>query len=146
MAAQFSRSQVIEILRQDLPTLFEREISYDIYTPEITFTDPLSTFRGKCSYRLIFWALRFHGRLFFTQIAFEVHDILEERDRTLRVNWTVRGTLRLPWRPKLLFDGDSQYHLNADGLIEAHRDTWDRPPIEILKQFFSTSPAPASPP
>lgn len=36
--------QNIEILKRDLPPLFERDISYDIYTQDICFTDPINTF------------------------------------------------------------------------------------------------------
>ena len=51
-------------------------------------------------------------------------------------NWTVRGILRLPWKPRLWFNGYSTYKLNQAGLIYEHIDTWDRPPMEILKQFW----------
>jgi hypothetical protein len=54
----------------------------------------------------------------------------------IKVNWTVRGTLRLPWKARVFFNGDSTYKLTKDGLIYNHLDTWDRKPSEILKQFF----------
>ncbi|HEY9821382.1 MAG TPA: DUF2358 domain-containing protein, partial [Candidatus Sericytochromatia bacterium] len=57
--------KVIEILQKDLPTLFEKDISYDIYTQDIYFQDPVNRFKGKFNYRIIFWTLRFHAQLFF---------------------------------------------------------------------------------
>ncbi|MEM8546328.1 MAG: DUF2358 domain-containing protein, partial [Cyanobacteria bacterium P01_H01_bin.119] len=60
---------VVSTLKADLPHLFETDISYDIYTPDIVFVDPVNRFRGKLSYRLIFWSLRFHGKLFFTALS-----------------------------------------------------------------------------
>ncbi|NEQ20049.1 MAG: DUF2358 domain-containing protein [Microcoleus sp. SIO2G3] len=65
----------IETLKRDLPTLFEKDISYDIYTQDIYFQDPVNKFKRKFNYRIIFWTLRFHARLFFTQIYFDLHDV-----------------------------------------------------------------------
>lgn len=129
-------SQIMETLWADLPTLFERDISYDIYSADIFFKDPVNTFKGKFNYRIIFWTLRFHGQLFFTDLHFDVHDIQQTEPDVVFVTWTVRGTLRLPWRPRLFFNGNSTYRLGPDGLIYDHRDVWDRKPSELLKQFF----------
>ncbi|MGF1512583.1 MAG: DUF2358 domain-containing protein [Elainellaceae cyanobacterium] len=129
--------KTVEILKQDLPTLFEEDISYDIYTRDIYFTDPVNTFKGKLNYRIIFWTLRFHGGLFFTDLHFDLHDVYPAPGKIL-ADWTVRGTLRVPWRAKVFFNGQSTYSLNERGLIYRHEDSWDRNPLEILKQFFRT--------
>ncbi|MDZ8188820.1 MAG: DUF2358 domain-containing protein [Nostoc sp. ChiSLP02] len=128
--------KVIETLKQDLPTLFEQDISYNIYTDDIYFKDPVNTFKYKFNYRIIFWTLRFHARLFFSEIYFDVHDIKQSAEDTILVNWTVRGVLRVPWKARLFFNGYSTYKLNQDNLIYEHIDTWDRKPTEILKQFW----------
>jgi hypothetical protein len=127
--------QVIDTLRQDLPTLFEKDITYDIYTGDIFFKDPVNTFKYKFNYRIIFWTLRFHGRLFFTDLHFDLHDLYQSLPDTIFAVWTVRGTLRLPWKPKLLFNGTSTYRLRGTQ-IYSHLDTWDRSPGEILRQFW----------
>jgi hypothetical protein len=129
-------TQVIETLNHDLPTLFEKDISYDIYTKDIFFKDPVNTFRGKLNYRIIFWTLRFHARLFFTEIFFDLHDVKSIDQSTIQANWTVRGTLRVPWQAQIFFNGDSTYQLTSEGFIYQHIDTWDRPPGEILRQFL----------
>ncbi|BAY84209.1 hypothetical protein NIES267_37050 [Calothrix parasitica NIES-267] len=126
----------IQILKHDLPTLFEKDISYDIYTRDILFKDPISKFKWKFNYRIIFWTLRFHAGLFFTDIHFDLHDVHQLDENTIFAKWTVRGTLRLPWKAKIFFNGHSNYKLNQDGLIYEHVDTWDRKPSEILRQFF----------
>ncbi|MEH2191765.1 MAG: DUF2358 domain-containing protein [Nostoc sp.] len=136
MESQLSVEKLIKILKQDLPTLFEKDISYDIYTQDIYFKDPVNTFKYKFNYRIIFWTLRFHARLFFTQIYFDVHDISQSAEDTILAKWTVRGVLRVPWKAGLLFNGYSTYKLNQDNLIYEHIDTWDRKPGEILKQFW----------
>ncbi len=133
-AAQVERA--IATLNRDLPTLFQKDISYDIYSQDIFFRDPVNQFKGKFSYRIIFWTLRFHGRLFFTELYFDLHNVQPISPDTIRADWTVRGILRVPWKAKLFFNGYSIYKLNADGLINEHIDTWDRPPKEILKQFI----------
>ncbi|WP_298911007.1 DUF2358 domain-containing protein [uncultured Nostoc sp.] len=128
--------RVIKTLKQDLPTLFQKDISYDIYTQDIYFKDPVNTFKYKFNYRIIFWTLRFHARLFFTQIYFDVHEVFQSAEDTILAKWTVRGVLRVPWKAGLLFNGYSTYKLNQDNLIYEHIDTWDRKPGEILKQFW----------
>uniref|UniRef100_UPI0030DA869A DUF2358 domain-containing protein n=1 Tax=Coleofasciculus sp. FACHB-SPT9 TaxID=2692791 RepID=UPI0030DA869A len=136
MEYQLQVEQVVETLKKDLPMLFERDISYDIYTHDIYFEDPVNKFKWKFNYRIIFWTLRFHAQLFFTEIFFDLHDVEQKDEETIRANWTVRGVLRLPWKPRLFFNGYSTYNLNKDGLIYNHIDTWDRKPSEILKQFL----------
>ncbi|MEH2311394.1 MAG: DUF2358 domain-containing protein [Nostoc sp.] len=136
MESQLSVEQVIKTLKEDLPTLFKKDISYDIYTDDIYFKDPVNTFKYKFNYRIIFWTLRFHARLFFTQIYFDVHEVSQSAEDTILAKWTVRGALRVPWKAGLLFNGYSTYKLNQDNFIYEHIDTWDRKPGEILKQFW----------
>lgn len=126
----------IETLKHDLPTLFDRDISYEIYTRDIEFKDPVNRFKGKLNYRIIFWTLRFHARLFFTEIFFDLHSVDRAAADTILANWTVRGTLRVPWKAQIFFNGYSTYKLDSEGTIYEHIDTWDRSPGEILRQFF----------
>ncbi|MEH2086494.1 DUF2358 domain-containing protein [Nostoc sp.] len=136
MEYQLPVERVIKTLKEDLPKLFEKDISYHIYTQDIYFKDPVNTFKYKFNYRIIFWTLRFHARLFFTQIHFDVHEVYQSAEDTILAKWTVRGVLRVPWKAGLLFNGYSTYKLNQDNLIYEHIDTWDRKPGEILRQFW----------
>ena len=131
-----SLSAAIATLEEDLPFLFEKDISYEIYSQDILFKDPVNRFKGKFNYRIVFWTLRFHGQLFFTELFFDLHQVQAVDPNQIRADWTVRGTLRLPWHPKIYFNGFSIYTLNGSGLIYEHVDTWDRSPGEILKQFL----------
>ena len=131
---------IMQTLRADLPHLFQRDISYEIYSQEIYFHDPVNTFKGKFNYRIIFWTLRFHARLFFTQIFFDLHDVTQPSEDVILATWTVRGTLRVPWKAQIFFNGTSTYRLNAARKIYEHQDTWDRKPIEILQQFIRKAP------
>ena len=136
MEYQLQVNRAMETLKKDLPTLFEKDISYEIYAKDIYFQDPINKFKGKFNYHIIFWTLRFHARLFFTQIYFDLHDVSQTAQDTILANWTVRGVLRVPWKARIFFNGYSTYTLNKDGLIYNHIDTWDRKPSEILKQFI----------
>ncbi|RCJ28482.1 hypothetical protein A6770_23760 [Nostoc minutum NIES-26] len=136
MESQLQVDRVIQTLNQDLPTLFEKDISYNIYTQDIYFQDPVNKFKWKFNYRIIFWTLRFHARLFFSQIYFDVHEVYQSAEDTILAKWTVRGVLRVPWQAKVFFNGYSTYKLNQNNLIYEHIDTWDRKPSEILQQFW----------
>ncbi|MBW4645133.1 MAG: DUF2358 domain-containing protein [Goleter apudmare HA4340-LM2] len=136
METKFQVAEVIKTLENDLPTLFEKDITYDIYTEDIYFRDPVNKFKYKFNYRIIFWTLRFHARLFFTQIHFDVHEVEHSSRDTILAKWTVRGVLRVPWKAKIFFNGYSTYKFNQNGLIYEHIDTWDRKPAEILRQFL----------
>lgn len=125
MERDFQVERIIETLKQDLPTLFEKDISYDIYTQDISFQDPVNKFKGKLSYRIIFWTLRFHAQLFFIKIFFDLHEVSQSDKDTILAKWTVRGILRVPWKAKLYFNGYSTYRLDKNALIYDHTDTWD---------------------
>jgi hypothetical protein len=129
--------RAIATLKQDLPNLFQKKISFHIYSPDILFQDPINRLKGKFSYRLIFWVLRLQAKLFFTKIIFDLHRVEPESGETIFAEWTVRGTLWLPWKPKLVFSGYSSYKLNQSGLISEHIDTWDRPPIQVFRQILT---------
>lgn len=131
-----SINYVLTKLVNELPTLFEKDLTYDIYTSDIYFKDPVNTFKYKFNYRIIFWTLRFHGQLFFSDLHFDLHRVWQDQPDLILADWTVRGILRLPWQPNLIFNGRSHYHLNEEGRIYRHIDVWDRPPGEILQQFW----------
>lgn len=135
MEYQLQVDEVIRTLKNDLPTLFEQDITYDIYTKDIYFCDPVNKFKYKFNYRIIFWTLRFHARLFFQEIYFDLHEVNQSAEDTILATWTVRGVLRVPWQAKVFFNGYSTYKLNQNALIYEHIDTWDRKPGGILKQF-----------
>eukprot|EP00879_Flechtneria_rotunda_P000506 GHRR01000610.1.p1 GENE.GHRR01000610.1~~GHRR01000610.1.p1 ORF type:complete len:344 (+),score=81.40 GHRR01000610.1:198-1229(+) len=110
----------IRTLREDIPQLFERELNYDIYREDITFKDPRNTFAGMKNYKLIFWSLRFHGRIFFKKLYVEVRRIWQPQDGLICMRWTVHGIPRVPWEAEGTFDGISQYKLDSEGKIYEH--------------------------
>jgi len=50
--------------------------------------------------------------------------------------WELGGVLMLPWRPKVQsWTGSTVYHLDEEGLVAIHEETWD---ISVYEAFVST--------
>ncbi|KAK3143728.1 hypothetical protein QOZ80_4AG0304210 [Eleusine coracana subsp. coracana] len=111
----------VRTLRDDLPAVFVREPNYDIYREDITFVDPLNTFHGIDNYKTIFWALRFHGRLLFSEIGLDVSRIWQLTENSIVVRWELWGTPRVPWESYGCFSGTSRYKVDRNGKIYEHK-------------------------
>ncbi|CAB9520185.1 Uncharacterized conserved protein (DUF2358) [Seminavis robusta] len=62
---------------------------------------------------------------------------LQVQGDAIVAKWTMNGTLRLPWRPKMpRVRGVTTYHLDADGLIKLHEETWD---LTAAQAFLKTA-------
>ncbi|KAF9587653.1 hypothetical protein IFM89_004485 [Coptis chinensis] len=111
----------VRTLREDMPLLFSKDLNYSIYRDDITFIDPLNTFTGMEKYKLIFWALRFHGRILFRDISLEVFRIWQPSENVILIRWNLRGVPRVPWEAKGQFQGTSKYKLDRNGKIYEHK-------------------------
>lgn len=111
----------VRTLREDLPLLFTRDLNYDIYRDDITFVDPLNTFSGIENYKLIFWALRFHGRILFREISLDVLRIWQPSENVIVIRWNLRAVPRVPWEAEGQFQGSSRYKLDRSGKIYEHK-------------------------
>lgn len=87
-------------------------LMFTLFREDIVFRDRINTFRGIDNYKLIFWALRFHGKIFFKAIWVDIHRIWQPNDKVIMVRWTVRGVPRVPWEAQGHFDGTSEYKLD----------------------------------
>ncbi len=87
----------------------------------MVFRDPMNTFEGIDNYKLVFWALRFHGRIFFKALWVDIVRVWQPSDKVIMVRWTVRGIPRVPWETQGHFDGTSEYKLDKDGRIYEHK-------------------------
>ncbi|KXZ50599.1 hypothetical protein GPECTOR_15g282 [Gonium pectorale] len=72
------------------------------------------------NYKLIFWSLRFHGKLFFNRLYVDVKRIWQPEDGVIKMRWTVHGIPRVPWEAEGTFDGISTYRLDSHGKIYEH--------------------------
>ncbi|KAL5572025.1 hypothetical protein UlMin_021622 [Ulmus minor] len=111
----------IRTLREEFPELFYRELNFDIYRDDIVFKDPLNTFMGIENYKSIFWALRFHGKIFFKALWVDIVSVWQPVENVIMVRWTVHGIPRVPWESRGRFDGTSAYKLDKKGKIYEHR-------------------------
>ncbi|XP_075492823.1 uncharacterized protein LOC142530844 [Primulina tabacum] len=111
----------IRTLREEFPELFYRELSFDIYRDDIVFKDPFNTFAGIENYKSIFWALRFHGRIFFRVLWVDIVSVWQPSENMIMVRWIVQGIPRMPWESRSRFDGTSEYKLDKYGKIYEHK-------------------------
>ena len=111
-------------------------VADDIYRDDIIFRDPRNCFSGIKNYQIIFWSLRFHGRLFFKELYVEVKRIWQKDDHTIYLRWTVHGFPRLPWDQEGTFDGVSTYKLDCHGKVRVPAQTlftWSWSGVKIFK-------------
>ncbi|XP_073308388.1 uncharacterized protein [Primulina huaijiensis] len=111
----------VRTLREDLPVIFTKDLNYDIYRDDITFKDPLNTFTGIEKYKLVFWALRFHGKILFREISLDVLRIWQPSENVILIRWNLKGVPRVPWEAKGQFQGTSRYKLDRNGKIYEHK-------------------------
>jgi hypothetical protein len=119
----------IRTLRDELPAVFDRDLSYDIYREDVAFVDRISLpgvpaeAHGLDAYRRVFLSLRLHGALCFSRTRVSLLRIWQPRDRTLAVRWSVAATPRLLSSlgvDDMHFDGISEYKLDSRGMIYEH--------------------------
>ncbi|GMJ01391.1 hypothetical protein like AT2G46220 [Hibiscus trionum] len=111
----------IRTLREEFPDIFYKELNFDIYRDDIVFKDPLNIFMGIDNYKSIFWALRFHGRIFFKALWLDIISVWQPMEDVIMVRWTIHGIPRVPWECRGRFDGTSEYKLDKNGKIYEHR-------------------------
>ncbi|KAJ9562686.1 hypothetical protein OSB04_007846 [Centaurea solstitialis] len=142
----------VRTLRHDLPLLFSTDLNYEIYRDDITFVDPLNQFTGIHNYKLIFSALRFHGRILFKEISFEIFRVWQPSENLIVIRWNLKGVPRVPWEAKGEFQGTSRYKLDRNGKIYEHKvdnlafnlPQQLKPAISVL-DLVSASPATPNP-
>ena len=88
---------------------------------DIVFKDPLNTFSGIQNYKSIFWALRFHGQMFFKALWVDIVSVWQPMENSIMVRWTVHGIPRVPWESHGRFDATSEYKFDKKGKIFEHR-------------------------
>ncbi|CAN8240437.1 unnamed protein product [Cochlearia groenlandica] len=111
----------VRTLREDMPLPFTKDLNYNIYRDDITLLDPMNTFSGIINYKLIFWALRFHGKILFRDISLEIYRVWQPSENIILVRWNLKGVPRVPWEAKGEFQGTSQYKLDRNGKIYEHK-------------------------
>jgi hypothetical protein len=122
---------IVEVLKADYQKFPEAQ-TYSLYTKDVFFKDPLTSFKGVERYRKM---IQFMTR-WFIDVQMDVHSI-EQRDRHIDTTWTLHWTAPTPWKPRMSISGRTELTLNEKGLIRSHIDVWNCSRLDVLKQLFS---------
>merc|ERR1711966_131698 len=127
--------EAIRTLRDELPRVFQDDLSYDIYTDDVglvdEFTGAHNHIYGKNGYKTVFKNIRIVAHVLFTGAHLDILRIWQPDERRITIRWTVRATPRLfgGWvAPDVSLDGISEYHLDGEGKVYQHvveRRDWD---------------------
>ncbi|CAK0893701.1 unnamed protein product [Prorocentrum cordatum] len=110
---------------------FFQPFESEFYSEAVTFTDPLNNLEGKEAYGRNVAMLSgesFVGNILFSDGYIDLHSVedVPGDDRRLRTRWTLGFTFKLlPWAPKALFTGVSEYVIDGDAMVLSQRDYWD---------------------
>jgi Uncharacterized conserved protein (DUF2358) len=124
---------MLQRLREDYQR-FPANPSYELYSADVYFKDPMTEFRGLARYRQM---IGFIDR-FFHQPQLALHDI-QQTDNDIRTDWTLSWTTPLLWRPRITISGWSELQLNEAGLINSHIDYWHCSKWDVLRQHWGKS-------
>jgi len=121
---------IVEILKQDYQR-FPLDQTYDIYTEDVYFQDPLNKFHGIKRYKQMIGFIH----TWFLNPKLDLHDI-RLQDDVIETKWTLSWTTPLPWKPRIGINGWSELRLNDAGLIVSHIDYWNCSPLDVVKQHL----------
>lgn len=112
----------LRVLREDVPQLFSKELNVSIYRDDVVFTDGRLEFQGLKNYKIIFWSLRFHSKLFFRHTNVDILRIWQPEDYQIKMRWKIVGIPRVGDMEGVI-DGISTYKLDRRGKIYEHSIT-----------------------
>lgn len=127
---QERKEQLKRCLSREYRSFF-RPFEAEFYREEVSFKDPLNDLEGKDKYRKNVEMLSGEslvGNILFTDGFIDLHAVEEipGSDRRLRTRWTLGFKFRLlPWQPRALFTGVSDYEIDGNAQVLSQRDYWD---------------------
>ncbi|MBE9075947.1 DUF2358 domain-containing protein [Romeria aff. gracilis LEGE 07310] len=122
---------IVEQLRQDY-SRFPQNQSYELYTPDVKFKDPLNHFKGRDRYRQMIGFIE----QWFIDTHMELHEIERPVADRITTRWTLHFTAPTFWKPRISIPGRTELRLNTQGLVEAHIDYWDCSRWDVVKQLW----------
>lgn len=124
------REQLKRCLAREYRSFF-KPFEADFYVEDVTFQDPLNKLEGKDKYKGNVEMLSGEnvvGQILFKDGFIDLHAVedVPGDERRLRTRWTLGFTFKLlPWQPKALFSGVSEYTIDANAKVLTQRDYWD---------------------
>lgn len=140
-----SREELLEVIRKDWRTdnnkgyYITGKLSTNIYTDDCLFDgpDPDMPVKGLRKY------LNAASQLFEQRTSRAELLSLQIEDDVIVARWRFNGRLRLPWKPRMPeVSGTTIYHMNGDGLVYRHEETWDMSAYQAF--FWTMMPEPFS--
>jgi hypothetical protein len=140
--------RVANDIRAEYEALFwvTGDMDISLWADDCTFSDPFSSFGGSGSTRRFEANAKSLGRLVLDPVArvtsFEVVGGGQGRDEPeVRIGWSFKSKLDLPWRPVLAAAGTTIHVLNKDSLlIERYEERWKSKPWDVVKRLFVPTP------
>lgn len=126
------QATIIERLKADYQQFPENQ-SYNLYTEDVYFRDPLNQFRGRDRFENTINFIR----TWFRDVRLDLHAIARQGD-TIHTDWTLNFTSPVPWQPRIVIPGRSELKLNSAGKIISHIDYWHCSRWSVLQQHFVT--------
>jgi len=118
---------VIRTLRAELPVMFEEELSYGIYAPNIVFYEETVAHigvSGLAQYRRLIKTLTYVAGLYYRRPHLEPLGFTQRARGVIAVRWTFTGEPRklLPTSSteRAIYDGVFVYKLNEQGWVREH--------------------------
>eukprot|EP00960_Hanusia_phi_P064333 765766-Hanusia_phi.AAC.2 len=110
-------------LKEHLDSLWKAGGTEDwsLYAPNIQFSDPIQSLGGLEQYKKSLRLLK--DSPFSSNVLFETHDVSVSGKGMVRSRWTLSSDVKiLPWQPRIVFTGISEYQLNEEGKVCKHVD------------------------
>ena len=94
---------------------------WSLYAANIHFSDPIQSLGGLEEYKKSLMLLK--DSPFSSNVLFQTHDVSVSGKGRVRSRWTLSSDVKiLPWRPRVVFTGISEYELNEEGKVCKHVD------------------------
>ena len=131
-----SVEEIKGILAEDLAVrqyFVTGNLTQAIWRDDAVFADPTNKTVGTQKYVSVC------KQLFDEQCsAVRLLDINIISPTSIRARWTLRGVLKLPWRPRVReFEGSVVYTIRDDGLIVNQTEEWSVSPAEALLETIT---------
>ena len=117
---ELNLGKCIDTLKSDVPEFPDRELVYDIYTPDVQLADPTGVqTRGLTSYKQFFGMIRLFRRVMIDRAEVTYRLRYDWSGKRIIVTWYSSWYARGSRTPAHV-DAVSYFHLNDEGLIFKH--------------------------
>ena len=131
-------TDILDIVKADYAKFPEAQ-TYDIYSKDVYFKDPVYKFRGIKQYQRMIGFITF----WFKNLKLDLHEI-SRSENLIKTRWMMSWDAPLPWKPRISVTGWSDLTVDSfpdssgdRELIISHIDYWDCTKFDVIKQHFA---------